>query len=115
MPVWLIYVVELCCDIFPWVPDLDHTHLRAWLVYGQIGGVTPINVETNIIQTMTPEEYIKETFSNTQEPWKGRGDDARGKRFQSRCDRCWKYALEAIIKWLLLYFIVHDNFLLFML
>ena len=23
---------------------------------------TPINVETNIIQTMTPEEYIKETF-----------------------------------------------------
>ena len=23
---------------------------------------TPINVETNIVQTMTPEEYIKETF-----------------------------------------------------
>ena len=22
---------------------------------------------------------------------------------------CWKYALEAIIKWLLLYFLVHDN------
>ena len=40
MLVWLIYVVELCCDIFPWVPDLDRTHLRAWLVYGQIGGVT---------------------------------------------------------------------------
>ena len=37
---WLIYVLELCCDIFPWVPDLDRTHLRAWLVYGQIGGVT---------------------------------------------------------------------------
>ena len=28
---------------------------------------------------------------------------------------CWKYALEAIIKWLLLYFLVHDNCLLFML
>ena len=40
MLVWLIYVVELCCDIFPWVPDLDRTHLRAWLVYDWIGGVT---------------------------------------------------------------------------
>ena len=28
---------------------------------------------------------------------------------------CWKYALEAIIKVLLLYFLVHDNSLLFML
>ena len=28
---------------------------------------------------------------------------------------CWKHALEAIIKWLLLYFLVHDNCLLFML
>ena len=28
---------------------------------------------------------------------------------------CWKYALEAIIKVLLLYFLVHDNCLLFML
>jgi len=28
---------------------------------------------------------------------------------------CWKYALEAIINWLLLYFLVHDNRLLFML
>ena len=28
---------------------------------------------------------------------------------------CWKYALEAIIKALLLYFLVHDNCLLFML
>ena len=28
---------------------------------------------------------------------------------------CWKYALEAIIKVLLLYFFVHDNSLLFML
>ena len=40
MLVWLILFVELCCDIFPWFPDLDRTHLRAWLVYGQIGGVT---------------------------------------------------------------------------
>ena len=40
MLVWLIYVVELCCDIFPWDPDRDRTPLRAWLVYGQIGGVT---------------------------------------------------------------------------
>ena len=28
---------------------------------------------------------------------------------------CWKYALEAIINWLLLYFLVHDNSLLSML
>ena len=28
---------------------------------------TPINVESNIIQTMTPEEHIKETFWNTLE------------------------------------------------
>ena len=28
---------------------------------------------------------------------------------------CWKYALEAIIKGLLLYFLVHDNCLLFIL
>ena len=32
--------LELCCDIFPWDPDLDRTHLRAWLVYDWIGGVT---------------------------------------------------------------------------
>ena len=31
------------------------------------------------------------------------------------CASCWKYALEAIIKVLLLYFLVHDNCLLFML
>ena len=29
---------------------------------------TPINVETNIINTVTPEEYIKETYQNTSEP-----------------------------------------------
>ena len=28
---------------------------------------TPINVESNIIQTMTPEEHIKESFRNTPE------------------------------------------------
>ena len=33
---------------------------------------TPINVESNIIQTMTPEEHIKETFRNTAESWKKR-------------------------------------------
>ena len=32
--------LELCCDIFPWVPDLDRTHLHVWLVYGRNGGVT---------------------------------------------------------------------------
>ena len=40
MLVWLILFVELCCDIFPWVPDLDRTRLRVWLVYDWIGGVT---------------------------------------------------------------------------
>ena len=28
---------------------------------------TPINVESNVIQTMTPEGHIKETFQNTPE------------------------------------------------
>ena len=28
---------------------------------------TPINVESNVIQTMTSEEHIKETFRNTPE------------------------------------------------
>ena len=28
----------------------------------------PINVETNIINTITPEEYIRETYQNTPEP-----------------------------------------------
>ena len=28
---------------------------------------TPINVESNIIQTLTPEEHIKESFRNTPE------------------------------------------------
>ena len=40
MLVWLILFVELCCDIFPWVPDLDRTRLHAWLVYDWIGRVT---------------------------------------------------------------------------
>ena len=42
MLVCLILLLELCCDIFPWVPDLDRTHLHAWLVYDWIGGVTSI-------------------------------------------------------------------------
>ena len=28
---------------------------------------TPINVERNIIQTITPEEHVKETYRNTPE------------------------------------------------
>ena len=31
---------------------------------------TPINVESNIIQTLTLEEHIKDSFQNTQESWK---------------------------------------------
>ena len=34
------FCLELRCDIFPWVPDLDHTRLCVWLVYGQIGAIT---------------------------------------------------------------------------
>ena len=33
---------------------------------------TPINVESKIIQTLIPEEHIKETFWNTPESWKKR-------------------------------------------
>ena len=32
--------LELCCDILPWVLDLDHTHLHVWLVYDWIESVT---------------------------------------------------------------------------
>ena len=39
-----------------------------WIKY-YISG-TPINIESNIIQTMTPEEHIKESFCNTPESWK---------------------------------------------
>ena len=43
---------------------------------------------------------------------------ARRERIFKQLDtlfECWKHALEAIIKWSLLYFLVHDNCLLFML
>ena len=40
IPKIFILLLELCCDIFPWVPDLDRTHLRAWLVYDWIRGIT---------------------------------------------------------------------------
>ena len=40
MLIWLMLFVELCCHIIPWVPDLDRTRLRVWLVYSWIGGVT---------------------------------------------------------------------------
>ena len=30
----------------------------------------PINVETNIIETVTPEEYIRDTFQNVPDPEK---------------------------------------------
>ena len=40
MLVWLILFVELCCDIFPWVHDLDRTRLCVRLVCDWIGGVT---------------------------------------------------------------------------
>ena len=43
------------------------------------------------------------------------GDGRRGWPLPCRWCWCLKYALEAIIKWLLLYFLVHDNCLLFML
>jgi hypothetical protein len=32
--------LELCCDIFPWVPVLDRACLRVWLVHDWAGGVT---------------------------------------------------------------------------
>ena len=46
MLVWLNYVVELCCDIFPWVLDLDRTHLRVWLVYDWTEGVTTMKLKS---------------------------------------------------------------------
>ena len=32
----------------------------------------PINVETNIIETVTPKEYIRDTFQNVQTPKRNR-------------------------------------------
>ena len=70
MLVWLIYVLELCCDIFPWVPDLDRTRLRAWLVYDWIGGVTSwyqsrLPVGTPLPHSLTEvESRLYKTFTN---------------------------------------------------
>ena len=33
----------------------------------------PINVETNVIETVTPEKYIRETFQNVSDSKKGIG------------------------------------------
>ena len=30
----------------------------------------PINVETNVVETVTPEEYIRDTFRNVSDPEK---------------------------------------------
>ena len=32
----------------------------------------PMNVETNVINTVTPEEYIRDTFQNVQTPKRNR-------------------------------------------
>ena len=45
----------------------------------------------------------------------GRVPERAPERFLVATEACWKYALEAIIKLLLLYLLVHDNCLLFML
>ena len=41
LAIWSLYdfylCLELCFDIFSWVPDLDRTCLRVWLVYNWIG------------------------------------------------------------------------------
>ena len=41
---------------------------------------TPINVEINIIQTLTPEEHIKESFATLQNPKKEEVCDTISKR-----------------------------------
>ena len=45
--------LELCCDIFPWVPDLDCTHLHVWLVYDWIGDVTYLKLYFYSSHTMS--------------------------------------------------------------
>ena len=68
--VWLILFVELCCDIFPWVPDLDRTRLHAWLVYDWIGGVTSWYQSRLPIGILLPHSLAKvesshyKTFTN---------------------------------------------------
>ena len=49
----------------------------------------------------------------TLEP-KGHRHIAEGSKGSYEGCLCWKYALKAIIKWLLLYFLLHNNCLLFM-
>ena len=62
--------LELCCDIFPWVLDLDHTHLHVLLVYGQIKGVTswyqrrlPVGIALPNSLVEVESSYCK-TFTN---------------------------------------------------
>ncbi|XBH84597.1 hypothetical protein VPH35_072727 [Triticum aestivum] len=61
-----------------------------------------------------PQDVIELRNDDEDVPQKttGRKDRTSSRRAPASC---WKYALEAIIKWLLLYFLVHDNCLLFML
>ena len=72
--IWSLYsfnlCLELCCDIFPWVPDLDRTYLRAWLVYDWIGGVTswyqsrlPVGIPLSNSLAEVESRHCK-TFSN---------------------------------------------------
>ena len=64
------FILELCCDIFPWVPDLDRTRLRVWLVYDWIGGVTSwyqsrLPVEIPLPHSLAEvESRLYKTFTN---------------------------------------------------
>ena len=56
---YLNLCLELCCDIFPWVLDLDRTHFRVWLVYGWIEGVTSWYQSWLHVGTSLPNTWSK--------------------------------------------------------
>ena len=55
---------------------------------------TPINVESNIIQTMTPEEHIKETFRTLQNREKEEVRDTVSKRTPKNLQKYFLSVLE---------------------
>ena len=119
MLVWLILFVELCCDIFPWVPDLDRTRLRAWLVYDWIGGVTSwyqsrLPVGIPLPHSLAEVESIHcKTFTNMDVCLTGPRRHLGGIRIFYSSSILWDSDLSSIqVKWILLNLTLgsHDHF-----
>ena len=69
-------------------------------------------------QTSAQLQYLVDQLARRLPTWRGSAMPKSGRLLLVQavlCAICWKYALEAIINRLLLYFLVHDNRLLSML